>query len=315
MNIDRIIGRHTGQEHGPLLICLGGMHGNEPAGIQALETLFPLIEREPTINPAFTFRGRILGLRGNTRAIARQTRFIERDLNRMWTPEGVEKVKSLPIEQLSPEEAEIKELITLIEAEIADYRPRRLVMLDLHTTTAYGGIFSISTNDKESVLIGVELNAPVIRGMLDGLSGTTLHYFNSQNMGVDTVAVTFESGQHNEPLSVNRAMAAIINCMRTIGCVRAEHVENRHDDLLIQYSKGLPKVFDLLYAHSIAPDSQFKMHPGFRNFQAVKKGTLLAQDVDGPILAQSDGHLLMPLYQAQGEDGFFLIRPVGKGVF
>ena len=307
---ERIIGHYEGAEKGPLLICLGGMHGNEPAGVQALEILFKLLEIEPETNPNFQFRGRLLGLRGNVRAISRKMRYLEKDLNRQWTPANINRVKSTPTLHLKAEDLELKELITLIEHNIKAYQPEKIVLLDLHTTTAYGGIFSIATDDPESVQIAVGLHAPVVKGMLEGIRGTTLHYFNSDNFNCPTVGVCFESGQHDEPLSVNRAIASIINCMRTVGCVRAEHVENRHDALLIEYSKNLPKVLELIMCHEIEPGDDFHMMPNYENFQAVKKGELLAHDRHGPIFAQADGRILMPLYQQQGDDGFFLIRNV-----
>ena len=81
-------------------------------------------------------------------------------------------------------------------------------------------------------------------------------------------------GQHNEPLSVNRAIAAITNCMRTIGSVKEDDVENRHDDLLIEYSKNLPKVARLLKVHQIQPGDHFEMMPNYKNFQKVAKGEI-----------------------------------------
>jgi succinylglutamate desuccinylase len=199
--------------------------------------------------------------------------------------------------------------------EIQDYQPDEVIVLDLHTTTAYGGIFSIATDDPKSVNIAVELHAPVITGLLEGIQGTTLHYFNTENIGIETTTVCFESGQHEETLSVNRAIAAIINCMRTVGCVRSEDVENRHDALLIEYARGLPKVSELITTHSIQPGDQFRMVPDYKNFQKVKQGEILAFDRNGPIEAIEDGLILMPLYQKQGEDGFFLIRAVSQAVF
>ena len=182
------------------------------------------------------------------------------------------------------------------------------MFLDLHTTTAYGGIFSIATDDPESVRIGIEMHAPVIKGMLEGIYGTTLHFFNNKNFEPETVAVCFESGQHQEPLSVNRAIAALTNCMRTIGCVRGEDVENRHDALLIEYGRSLPKVAELITCHRIAPGDNFEMVPNFKNFQEVSAGQVLAYDKHGAITARTDGLILMPLYQMQGDDGFFLIK-------
>ena len=67
---------------------------------------------------------------------------------------------------------------------------------------------------------------------------------------------------------------------------------------------------ELLYVHPIAADDDFVMHPGFKNFQPIAKGELLASDKNGEIKAKQDGRILMPLYQKQGEDGFFLIQTV-----
>jgi len=307
---ERIIGRYSGEKKGPLLIVFGAMHGNELAGVKALELMFKMLEVEPITNPDFTFTGRILGLRGNIRAIQQGKRFIKRDLNRQWIPENIARIHNSNEEDLDEEDLEIKELLAVINKEIEDYQPEKIVVLDLHTTTAFGGIFSIPTDDPESVRIALELHAPVVQGLLEGIRGTSLHYFNNDNFKPNTVAVCFESGQHNEHLSVNRAIAALTNCMRTIGCVQAEHIENQHDTLLIEYSRELPNLTDLIMVHDIKEGDNFVMAPGYKNFNAVKKGEVLAHDRHGPIKAQEDGLVLMPLYQKQGDDGFFLIKKV-----
>ncbi len=309
MKYNRIIGSFTGQKQGPLLICFGGMHGNELAGVQALDIIFKLLEIEPRTNPEFEFFGRFLGIHGNLSALEEGQRFIEKDLNRLWTDENVNRILNTAPELLNTEEKEVQEIMNIIRHEVDIYQPDKIVMLDLHTTTAHGGIFSIATDDPASVKIAIELHAPVIKGMLEGIKGTTLHYFRPDNFeGREVVGVAFESGQHEDPLSVNRAIAATINCMRTIGCVKSEHVENRHDKLLIDFSKDLPKVSELIMCHSITDEDAFEMLPDFKNFQKITKGQLLAQDKNGPIYAESDGLILMPLYQPQGDDGFFLIK-------
>lgn len=307
----RIIGRYTGPDRGPLLICFGGIHGNELAGVRALETVFKLLEREPAVNPTFRFAGRITGFMGNRQALSRRKRFYTQDLNRMWRPDLINRLKHTHPADLRYEERELRELAEAVEREIAMYRPEKVIVLDLHTTTADGGIFGIATDDPESIRIAQELHAPVITGMLAGLQGTMLHYFNKENIQApEVVALGFEAGQHEDPLSVNRCIAAIINCMRTIGCVDADDVENRHDDLLIAYSKGLPKVAALRYVHHIQPQDEFRMTPDYHNFKSVKQDEILAHDRFGPIKAKEDSLILMPLYQAQGSDGFFLVKEV-----
>jgi succinylglutamate desuccinylase len=308
---ERIIGTYDDNNEGPLLFVFGGMHGNEPSGVLALEEIFEMLKREPTTNPNFVFHGRIVGVKGNLAAFKQQKRFIVKDLNRQFTLDNINRIQNeKDAAELDSEDKELRDILEFVNEEIEAYDPKKIVFLDMHTTTAFGGIFSIATDDPESQRIAVELHAPVIRKLIDGIQGTTLHYFNKENFGRETVAVTFESGQHDEELSIKRAIAAITNCLRSIGCVSSAVVENKHDSILIEYSKGLPKIADLLYCHSIGPDDDFNMKEGYKNFHYVKKDEILAFDKKGEIRSKNDGRILMPLYQKQGEDGFFIIETI-----
>ncbi len=308
MDQKRVITKYIGAKPGPLLIVFGGMHGNEPAGIRAIEMMAKMLDVEPITNPDFEYRGSFLGLVGNLKAHRENKRFVNSDLNRSFTAENLKIVNESDESELQNELLEIKQILKEVHLAIHEIKPEKVVVLDLHTTSSFGGIFSIVTDNAESLKIAIELHAPVITGMLDGIKGTTLHYFIEENFGVPMVPVTFESGQHNEQLSVNRAIAGITNCMRTIGSVSPEHVENQHDNLLIEHSRDLPKVSRLISKHHIADGDNFKMLPNYKNFQRIKEGEVLAQDVNGNISASDDSLILMPLYQKQGEDGFFLIQ-------
>ena len=308
--IDRVLGRHEGKEGGPLLVIFGGIHGNEPAGVRALTLMFKMLEVEPITNPAFEYSGTLLGLIGNRQSYVLQQRFINRDLNRIWTDDNVARILNTNKNLLQHEALELREILDLIHAELASRKYSRLIVLDMHTTSSYGGIFTLPTNEEESIRIALELHAPVIRGMIDGIEGTTLHYFRTDNFDLPTVACVFESGQHNEDLSVNRAIAAITNCMRTIGAIKPDNVENVHDSLLIEYSADLPKISQLYSMHHIAIGDNFRMLPNYKNFQMVNEGQPLAEDKNGVITADADGMILMPLYQEKGEDGFFLIQKI-----
>lgn len=291
-----------------MLICFGGIHGNEPAGVKALDLVFKMLEVEPITNPDFSFRGTLLGIKGNIPALEMKRRYIDKDLNRIWTPEIIQKVTSTPSSKLiSSEYRELKRILRVLGKEISKENPEKIVFLDFHTTTADGGIFSIVPENEESKAIAGQLHAPVVTGMAHGLTGTTQEYFNEVGRRRKAVGLVFESGQHDDPLSVNRAIAALINCMRTIGCITPESVENVHDELLTDFSKNLPKVVQLDYCHKIQKTDKFEMLPGYRNFQKITKGEILAKDKNGPIRAQKDGLILMPLYQRQGEDGFFIV--------
>jgi succinylglutamate desuccinylase len=308
--LERIIGRYTGSEDGPLVICFGAIHGNEPAGVLALERLFSMLGEEVVKNPSFKFKGRLLGILGNKQAYSKGVRYVDVDLNRQFGTENVAIVrdKSIPSFLLTAEDLELKEVLDVIAKEIKNHPPERIIVLDLHTTSADGGIFSIIGHDLEGLHIAQGLHAPVVMGLVNGIGGTSLHYFNTQNMGgIPTTAISFEAGQHDDSLSADRAIAVIVNCMRMVGCVRQEDVENKHDAILKAYSAHLPSLVRVLYRHPVLAGDGFKMLSGFKNFQALKKGELLAADHSGDIVAPSDCLLLMPLYQSKGSDGFFLV--------
>lgn len=313
MNQERIIGERIGEKEGPLLIIFAQIHGNEPAGLMAVQELFEAIDAEYKKNPSFEFCGRIVALKGNLKAAKLGVRFIDKDLNRSWGANEVERIKNtIDITTLDAEDQEIKENLDLINHLIDTTNPSRVVVLDLHTTTAHGGIFTIPSLDEDSCQIGLSMHAPVLHGFLDGLKGTTLHYFCKKNFQVDITAVCFEAGQHQSEDSPKHAVSAIINCFKFIGGFYAKDIENKHDKLLLKRSKGLPLEARLIYVHRINKDDNFKMTDAkvYNNFDVIQEGEVLAYDKNGEVKSPYSGLILMPLYQKQGEDGFFIIQEV-----
>jgi len=306
---ERIIGKYKGTAPGPLLVITAAMHGNEPAGVLALDLLFKMLEVEPITNPDFIYRGEIIGIIGNLEAYNQGKRYIEKDINRCWFPDQIENLKAEKIENLKYEDREIRDILDIIGKELAETHADKLYLLDLHTTSS-DGIFCIATNEVESIYIAHDVHAPVILGLLHGIDGTTLHYFNKDNLGIATTSIAFEAGNHTDPLSVNRSIAATINFMRTIGVIDADHVQNIHDELLKKYSSDLPEIVEVFYRYNVEDNHKWEMKPGFKNFHKIVAGQLLASYDGKEVLAPFDGFLLMPLYQQQGKDGFFIAREV-----
>jgi succinylglutamate desuccinylase len=310
----RIIGIHDGIDKDTLCIVVGAMHGNEPAGVRALELIFKMLEVEPITNPDFQFRGRLIGIKGHLKAFQNGVRYINRDLNRLWTTENIALVQASDFDNQDQDLCELKEILNLVHREIKQQQPKQIIFMDIHTTSADGGIFTIPADSENDIQLATQLYAPVVKGLLQGLAGTSLQYFNTQHLGIPTTAICFEAGQHNDPLSINRAIAAIINLLKAADCINTQDVENQHTKILKDYAKGLPKLTALAYCHKIKIDDNFKMKAGFKNFEPIKKGELLAEDKQGAIYAKQDGYILMPLYQSKGEDGFFVVKDVKDSV-
>lgn len=298
----RIIGRIDGPESGPAIIVFAGMHGNEPAGINALEQFFEQIQHtEPH------FHGKIVGIRGNLSALAEGVRFMDEDLNRIWFPSIIDKIKRSAFEELeSSERVEIKELLQLIRREIPEEQDQPVIFVDLHSFSAQGDMFAITARKDRNMELISSMHIPMIFGIEEALRGTALRYF--QDLGYITMAV--EGGNHQNKLTITNNTAALILLVARAGCLDPAEIPdfeefNHH---LKQQNYHLPTKVELVYQHIIEEGDRFKMQPGFSNFQPIKKGEWLASDRNGQIRAQCDGFLLMPLYQKQGDDGFFIVR-------
>ena len=302
-----ILGIYEGDLPGPLMVCIGGMHGNEPAGVNAIQLLLKMLDVEPITNPTFTYKGIFAGLLGNPEAYRKNVRYVDKDMNRSWSNHSSNGEQSLTTEEMA-----IQNIVTIINELVNKYNPSEVVFIDLHTTSSTGGIFSIVTEDPNSQRLAQEIYAPVIKGFLHELSGTSLHYISQVDIDIPVTGIAFEAGNHSDALSVNRAIAAVICSMRATGCVTAGHVESRHVEILKEYSKNLPGLTELIYRHNVANHDHFVMLPDFQNFQSVSKGQVLASDKNGLITSPSDGLILLPLYQKQGNDGFFIVQPINE---
>ena len=126
------------------------------------------------------------------------------------------------------------------------------------------------------------------------------------------MAVGFEGGQNESPASVDHHELAIWMMLVAAGCLRREAIPRLEDlrQRVSEQTKSVPPILDIRYRHAIQAEDRFVMEPGFSNFQPVARGQLLARDRHGDIRATENGYVLMPLYQSQGTDGFFLVREV-----
>lgn len=308
---NRIIGSYTEGRPGPLILAIGAIHGNETAGVEAIKLMVKMLEVEPITNPEFEFYGTFVGIIGNIQAYDQKQRYLKHDMNRQWDASNVERIRTADPDSLECEDLEIRAVCDLLDDLVQEYTPRRVVVIDLHTTSSAGGIFAIPNDkDAESYVLAKGLKAPVILNILQGIKGTTLHYFNREHFDYNITSVVFESGQHDEPLSVNRAVAALTNCIALTGCVDFRHIENQHQRILAEYSKDYPSVSRIVDHYHIEENSKFQMLKGFENFQPISQGQQLATYDGQALVASQDGRIIMPLYQEKGEDGFFIVVDV-----
>jgi predicted deacylase len=297
----RVIGR-LGDGRGPLLVVTGGMHGNEPGGVLALERVVANLE-ERGIVP----RGRLLALAGNLPALEMGMRYLDRDLNRMWTPDQIAAARASSAR--SREERQLVDLWSAIQRDLQDAEGP-VHFLYLHSTSAEGAPFALMGDTLPNRRLAFAMGLPVILGLEENVDGTLLSWFGEQGH----VAVGVEGGQHDDESTTRHQEATVWVALETLGLVNASEMtwieEQRR--VLRRASAGLPSVVAVELRHGITREDRFRMVPGYVNFDGVERDEVLAHDRSGPVRAAFKGNILLPLYQGQGSDGFFLGRPVRR---
>ncbi len=297
---DRLLGRIDGTRPGPTLLCVGGIHGNEPAGVHGIRRVLEALRgREDEISGSF------VAFAGNMSALEAARRFVDRDLNRAWTPARLARLRTEGADSGSVEDREQHELLQAIEG-VLDASRGPVYALDLHTTSGPGGTFSAFTDSLPQRAFAAAFPVPMVFGLEELVDGTLLNLLSENGV----VALTVETGQHNEPAAVDRAEAAVWVALSAAGLVSPERTPEPADALVrLQGDTGhLPRALEMRYRKDVEDEDRFVMKPGYSNFDPVRAADVIASDRKGPITPGEDGRLLMPLYQEQGEDGFFLVR-------
>ncbi|MCC7535872.1 MAG: succinylglutamate desuccinylase/aspartoacylase family protein [Deltaproteobacteria bacterium] len=303
--ITRVVGRVRGERPGPTLIVVGGIHGNEPGGVIAARRVLARIDAE-----RIPIRGELLCLAGNVGALREKKRYLARDLNRLWTPDrvGLLPANGSPTNGSGdPEATEQRELSAAIEEALANARGEAY-LVDLHTTSAEGIPFALIGDTLRHREFASHFPLPVILGLEEQVDGILVEHMTHRGC----VTLVVEGGQHQNPVSWEHLEAVLWLALAAAGNATAEAIadHHRHYAQLERARGSLPRVMEVTFRHPVGPADQFRMMPGFANIARVRRHQLLARDRRGEIRAPSDGMVFLPLYQPQGDDGFFL----GRGV-
>lgn len=297
-----IVGEFTGDEAGVSLIVFGSIHGNEPSGLIAMRRISSKLEKLKD-----DLRGRVYLLAGNTRAINKNVRYIDYDLNRHWTLENVE-LNSPRANILTNkiEDIEQRELLEILETIVSTARDE-IYAMDLHSTSSESTPFAMIGDTLRNRKFARKFPATFLLGIEEQLDGTILEYIN--NLGAVTLG--FEAGQHTSKVAIDSQEALIWLALVNSGILSQEEIDvKKYEQVLREAMNNQQRIIEIRYRHAITEADEFKMELGFENFQGVKKGEVLAQDKNGKVKARETSLVLMPLYQTQGSDGFFLGRQI-----
>jgi predicted deacylase len=299
----------AGLAHGPRLIVLGAVHGNETCGTRAIERVLRELDRGQWCIE----RGALtLVPVANPLAYAQGTRMGERNLNRRLIPTD------------APRQYEDH-----IANRLVPWLGAHDVLLDLHSFRSPGQPFVMrGPDDNDGPLepfrhAGAEGRfaahlgpTRIVEGWLaayaQGAARRRARGFGDDDhpdYGVGTTemmrrlggyAVTLECGQHDDPLSPQVGYRAIRQAVALLGLA----------DLALEPPPAsferlrLAEVIDRQHA-----DDRFARH--WTSFDALRAGDLIATRADGtPLRAGRDGRIVFPDPGAlPGHEWFYLAEP------
>ncbi len=284
-----------GDRQGPTVVITVAIHGNERGSVVALQRLTSRMQRLE-IRP----RGRLVVLVGNLEGLRRGVRFVDHDLNRLWYEGAPHQRAGRPlVEHLEKQELEqrLNELIAEANGP--------LTLIDLHSFSGHGEPFLIAPDHGcPDELLG-QMPFPVIHGLNRFVRGTMAGWMESRGQRT----LILEGGRESDPEVPVTIEAFLWQALARLGLIDSGLVpklSHRHWQALQPRVRQLPAALQTVYRQRIEVDEGFRMEPGFSTFDQVGEGALLARNRHGEIRAPFTGYLLMPLYQGQGEDGFFM---------
>jgi len=295
ISVERIIGKYSSGNPGNLLLVTAGVHGNEASGVIALRNVMQGLEREkPEVKGVF------LALAGNVQALNQNRRFIDEDLNRVWPDKKLKRAKGSNAEEL--------EMLDIIKV-LKDYPQEDFVnrfFIDCHSTSSeslpYISVQETGKNDSWAHSFPLY----IVRGFSDLIEGSIDHYL-SQNQ---FTGFAYEGGQHFADTTVEHQEAIIWLGLEKAGLLALDQLEGMPESVKKIREEEERTTFEIIHRHHLDKGDDFKMEPGYANFQKISKGEKLATHNGKEVISEYDARIFMPLYQAQGNDGFFVVEEV-----
>jgi len=315
----------AGLEPGPKLLISAAVHGNEIAGVGAIEKVMAALDNGaltllrgtvtfiPVVNPLAHQLGRREG---------------DRNLNRNLRPPVV-----------------VQDFEDLIARQLCPWLAWADVLLDLHTFQGQGPAFAMmgprnnsgplepftheQAEGQLALCVGTDrivegwlstyalgLQRRAERDATIGGGGRTSALQQDPHYGVGTTeymrsqggyCITLECGQHADPHAPEVAHKAILRVLTQLGMIAPGAVEPRSDN-----KPELLQLYEVIDRES--EGDQFVKT--WASFDPVSKGDPIGARADGtPVLAPNDGRIVFPAANAKpGSEWFYLARPSSRQI-
>lgn len=294
-----------GNGDGPVLVVFAGIHGNETAGVHAIDSVASdLIDSNENLG------GTLYSITGNMRALELGVRYVDTDLNRLWE-NGLDLnyYSSSGTANHTVEYKESLEIKRALERIIDKHRENtsRFIFIDLHTTSSESCAFILINDTLANRELARKFPVPQILGFEENIHGTLLSYINN----IGHLSLGFEAGAHTNEASIERSKAFLWLAMHWLEIKQLSETELESRELQLDIHPNVPdSYYDVSYHKIVKDPTKFEMKSGFQNFDIIEKGTPLAKEHGKVIEAPVSGRIFMPLYQKKGHDGFLIINEV-----
>lgn len=290
--MQRIFAEIDSGKPGPLVIVVAALHGNEHVGFHAVRRVAENLHTDD-------FVGKVVGVTGNLKAANEKQRYLEKDLNRFFISEYLNEDH-----QGVPEWHEARGLIdTILELKDAWFADQQVHLLDMHSMSGEGTPFTCFPHTAMNEKLAHELPLPALADIVEFLPGTLVDYFSDKL----TSTMVVEGGQHEADITKQVGEAALTCFLYLIECLQSESQYQKADAFLKDQTQDDHTIFTRVkHRYHIEHQGHFDMRPGYQNFQPVKANELLAKDQGDEVYSPFTGRVVLPCYQKQGDDGFFI---------
>lgn len=304
---DRILGR-VGDNNGPTIVFVAGLHGNEQTGVIALKKALDELGKLSSSGKV-ALRGRVIGVCGNLAALSQNCRFVDEDLNRVWELSRLDGLQRKSEGERNVEEQELGALLNTFESILRESQGP-FYFIDLHSTSSRTVPHIIINDRLENRKLSFKYPLPVILGIDSFVAGTMLSFIDEMGHR----AIGFEGGRHDQPHTIDSILAFFWLTLVFTGALPKKQVPGFKEmfERLLVASQGHRQVYEVFHRFHVGEDEQFQMVPGYNNFQPVIKGQYLADCNGASITARSNGFVFLPRYERQGNSGFYMLHKLSK---
>ena len=307
---DRELGRAGDAARGTTLVVIGGVHGNEPAGLIAGQRVLDRLAREHEED----LQGQVVLLAGNLAALNHadaDIRYVDHDLNRLCTDDRFAESSSTTVEHQQMHE--LFELLGSIH-ESCKLSNQRMIVLDLHTTSAPSKPVVAFEDSLPARKHAMRMPCPKYLGIEEEVQGLVI---DAVTRRLGCVSYLIEGGQHEDPVSVDVHEAAIWIAMDTAGILPLSSLDADPIGYLRSMSKGRgDTVFDVRHREPIR-DADFAILDGIESGTRVHADkTVIAMQGGVEVHSPIHGSVFLPNMQTHkriGDDGFFIVRQISAG--